>query len=269
MLKKDLVSVIIPTYNRANTITETVRSVLNQTYDKFEIIIIDDGSTDNTKDSVLKIDDLRIRYFWHEHTGLPAISRNIGLKMAGGEYIAFLDSDDIWLPQKLEKQVQFLKDYSDIFLVYSKCFIRSNGKIISVAPLNPKTGSIFNELYLRCNFVPILTVMMRNAEGRQPYSFDENKVLRAAEDYDLFLEIAYRERIAYIDEPLAIYSLHSRNISSDALANFKKAEYIMKKFGPFVPIPVRIIKYLTFYRQFFSRFILEEIKSIIRKKTLK
>jgi len=248
--EKNLVSVIIPTYNRAGIIGDTIRSVLNQTYDQFEIIVVDDGSSDNTRQVLEKFNDQRIRYFWYANSGLPAVARNRGLALARGEFIAFVDSDDIWLPEKLAKQVKILKENPDIFLVYTKCFIRKNGKTFSISPKNPKSGDIFIRLYMAYNFIPCLTVLMRNSNTL--YCFDENPALRAAEDYDLWLRIAHKERITFIDEPLGIYSMHSENISSDALETLKKWELIIKKFKADVPPVIFCRKYLSFYyRSFF------------------
>ena len=104
-MEDPLVSVIIPTYNRAGVIKETINSIINQTYSNFEIIIVDDGSTDNTGDIIKTFQDDRIKYYWKKNTGLPSKARNVGLKHVNGEFIAFLDSDDIWLPKKIETQL--------------------------------------------------------------------------------------------------------------------------------------------------------------------
>lgn len=106
IVKENLVSVIIPTYNRSDLIKETINSVLNQTHKNFELIMVDDGSTVNTKTVIESFKDNRIKYILQKHHGLLAVARNNGLKVAIGEYIAFLDSDDIWLTNKLEKQIE-------------------------------------------------------------------------------------------------------------------------------------------------------------------
>ena len=104
-----MVSVIIPTYNRACTLEKSVRSVLAQTYEDLELIIVDDGSVDNTKSVVKNIDDKRIRYYYQKNSGACA-ARNKGIDLAKGEYIAFQDSDDVWLPEKLSRQIQTIGD---------------------------------------------------------------------------------------------------------------------------------------------------------------
>src|SRR4030067_3517077 len=110
------VSVIIPTYNRRNLLEITIQSVLAQTIKNFEIIIVDDGSTDGTRDFVRSIQDKRIIYLYRKNSGLPAVARNIGILKATGRFIAFLDSDDLWVPEKLERQVLCFKKMPGIGL---------------------------------------------------------------------------------------------------------------------------------------------------------
>ncbi len=123
------VSVIIPTYNRARYITRAIDSVLAQTYKDWELIIVDDGSTDNTRDVVEPyLKDKRIRYVWQENRGVSA-ARNKGLDLAQGEYIAFLDSDDFYLPEKLMHSIEILDKYSNVVLVSSNSYVVSNAKL--------------------------------------------------------------------------------------------------------------------------------------------
>jgi glycosyltransferase involved in cell wall biosynthesis len=114
-----LVSIIIPTYNRAHLISETIRSVLNQTFDNWEILIIDDGSEDQTDELIDAFQDRRIKYLCIQHTGNFGRVRNEGLKLASGIYIAFLDSDDIWEPHKLEKQIALLEQHDGAYFIFN------------------------------------------------------------------------------------------------------------------------------------------------------
>lgn len=118
-----LVSIIIPTYNRANLIGETIRTVLNQTYTNWELIIIDDGSQDNTREIVSEFSDYRISYFFIEHCGIFGKVRNEGLKISKGDYVAFLDSDDLWSPEKLEIQLDLLNQYPEAFFIFNNITI--------------------------------------------------------------------------------------------------------------------------------------------------
>ena len=126
------VSVIIPTYNREEFITETIKSVLNQTYKDFEIIVVDDGSTDNTKQ---KLEPFKSKIKLIEQKNSErAVARNNGVKSSSGEYIAFLDSDDLWIKNKLENQVNFLDEKKDFILTYGQSFrINEHGKPIKTA----------------------------------------------------------------------------------------------------------------------------------------
>ena len=125
-MEKKLVSVITTTHNRGNIIKECINSVLNQTYKNFEYIIVDNGSTDNTKEIVHAFKDKRIKYIWQENSGSPAGSRNTGMMAAKGYYIAICDSDDLWLPQKLEKQIELFEKYNDILLVATNAIYFTN-----------------------------------------------------------------------------------------------------------------------------------------------
>ena len=113
------VSVIIPTYNRAEYLGEAIQSVFDQTFEDFEILIVDDGSTDDTQQLVLSFHDPRLRSFYQNNCGISA-ARNAAIRSADGEYIAFLDSDDVWLPELLESQVAVLDRRPEIGLVYAR-----------------------------------------------------------------------------------------------------------------------------------------------------
>ena len=116
-----LISVIIPTYNRNESLKRCIQSVIFQTYQNFEILVMDDGSTDGTKEIVTDFNDPRIIYEWDDNWGGPAKPRNRGIKKSSGEFIAFLDSDDWWLPKKLEESVVVLEKGSD--LVYHQLYM--------------------------------------------------------------------------------------------------------------------------------------------------
>jgi len=209
---QNLVSVIIPTYNRADFIIETVKSVLCQTYQDFEIIIIDDGSTDNTSDLIKTIDDVRLKYIYQKNSGLPASPRNVGIKKAKGNFIAFLDSDDLWLPEKLEKQVEILANDDNIGLVYCNAsYFGADYHGDSTIVQKGYSGDVFDKL-IEKNFVPALSVMCRREVFTVAGLFDESKNLRAVEDYELWMRIAKYFKLHYIDQVLCRYRLHSQNI---------------------------------------------------------
>ena len=176
----EIVSVIIPTYNRADLIRETIDSVLSQTYPEFEILICDDGSTDNTQEIINSYNDSRIKYLYQKNSGLPAKARNLGLQVAKGSYIAFVDSDDIWLPTKLAKQIQILQKKPQIMAVASnaivfplkehKAFKFKQDKLIS-----------FDELLLE-NIIFNSSVLIKRQILDEIGFLDENPQLRVVEE---------------------------------------------------------------------------------------
>lgn len=197
--EKGLVSIIMPSYNTASYIKETIQSVLNQTYQNWELIIVDDCSADNTDEVLGTIKDPRIRYFKNDKNSGAAVSRNKALREARGQWIAFLDSDDLWMPEKLEKQIHFMEknDYSFSYTNYEE--IDVEGKKTGIRVTGPKkitkTG-MFNYCWPGC-----LTVM-----------FDANKVgllqikdIKKNNDYAMWLKVCKKVNGFLLDEYLAFY----------------------------------------------------------------
>ncbi|KJU82099.1 glycosyltransferase-like protein, family 2 [Candidatus Magnetobacterium bavaricum] len=232
-IKKGLVSVIMPTYNHGHFIGEAIESVLNQTYKYLELIIIDNYSKDNTENIIHYFGDSRIKYIKFHNQGIIGASRNVGIRMASGEYIAFLDSDDFWLPEKLEKQVSFLETNNDYFLIYSKCYTMIGAEIQNTLPRDTemKSGYTFKHLFMSNNFILTLTVMIRNTNKNDNlYLFNEANDLIAIEDYDLWLKIAKNKKIGYINTPLAVYRIHDNNLSKQLIPYLKRHMKILLKY---------------------------------------
>jgi len=204
------VSVIIPTYNRADFICDAIDSVLAQTYKDYEIIVVDDGSTDNTKE-VLKKYDGKIRYFYKENMGVSA-ARNKGIKEAKGEYIAFLDSDDIWLTNNLETLINAIIT-SGVFVVTSTVkTIDVHGNILGIKPLLRKGFSIEDKFY-NMSYIPPSSVLLRREVFDKAGLFDE--AIKAAEDIDMWIRVSANFKVVRIDEPLALCRVHSNNLSKN------------------------------------------------------
>lgn len=209
---KNLVSVIIPTYNRGILVAETIKSVINQSYNDIEIIVVDDGSTDNTEEVIKNIVASNLFYIKTSNSGRPAVPRNTGFKHSRGEYIAFLDSDDIWLPDKIKRQVKILENDSRVGLVFCQCkFFGEGYRENKLYPSKAFSGNVFENLILG-NFVPTVSVLCRREVLEQIGVFDENPNLRAFEDYELWIRIAYKFQFHYINEPLCLFRMHSQNI---------------------------------------------------------
>jgi len=208
-----LVSVIIPTYNGSRFIRETIQSVLDQTYNNLEIMVVDDGSTDDTSLIVKSITDQRITYIQQKNAGVSP-ARNHGITVSKGDYIAFLDHDDVWLPCKLEKQLSLFEQNPKVALIYSDAFIINENNFI-MGKYSHKIkffrGRIFKELFSSC-FITILTVVIKKSVFLEVGPFLPYKI---CEDYDLLLKCAAKYPIDYIDEPLAKYRVHGSNYSKN------------------------------------------------------
>jgi len=200
-IKENLqISVIIPTYNRGWTIGEAVDSVLAQDYRDFELIVVDDGSTDNTPE-ILDAYRGTIKVFRQENQGVSA-ARNRGIDEASGGFIAFLDSDDLWLPQKLSRQVEFFNTTPDALICQTEEVWIRNGVRVNPKKRHKKPSGMIFEPSLALCLVSPSAVMMRRSLLEIVGNFDET--LPACEDYDLWLRISCRFPIYRIDTPLII-----------------------------------------------------------------
>jgi glycosyltransferase involved in cell wall biosynthesis len=233
------VSVIIPTHNRADFIGETLASVCAQTFPDFEVIVADDGSTDNTKEVVTSLGDTRIRYFWQPQSGgLPARVRNKAIGLSRGRYIAFLDSDDLWLPNKLEIQVPYMEAHPEVGFVFtnSEGFSSTKEKWRLVKfGLNRKATL---EDLLRENFIPMLTVLVRRTCLETVGGLCEDPAVNAIEDYELWLRLATRYPFQYIPVLTARYRVHGKNLqATDMIASTQRLVTVVRRFEKSRGIP--------------------------------
>ncbi len=224
------VSVIIPTHNRAEFLPSAITSVLNQTFQDFEIIIVDDCSKDNTQEVVRGFNDMRIKYIRNEVNKGEAGSRNVGILNSNAEYIAFLDDDDEWLPDKLRLQVDLLENNPSIVGVVYTGYVevdRSNNKIIwQMVPA--KRGNIYKDILVK-NYVGVpSTVVLRRACFEKVSLFDENIIYPT--DYDMWIRLSDKFCFEYIKESLVRYYVHERSISGNLELRIRGAEKILKKY---------------------------------------
>jgi glycosyltransferase involved in cell wall biosynthesis len=219
-LSSPKISVIIPTYNRSHLIKDAVESVLSQTYQAFELIIIDDGSTDNTKEVLTEYGE-RLQYIYQENQGRSA-ARNHGINLAKGEYIAFLDSDDVWFPDKLARQVPILESAPDnVVLVHGyKCIVDKNLQAIPGWEL--KLRNLYTlaerreetyENYLHSNYIFTSTILVRKTAITEIGGYDTST--QGVEDLDFYLRLLLvNYNFAFISEPplikyrLQVYEKH-------------------------------------------------------------
>ena len=195
-----LVSVIIPTYNRAGYIGCAVRSVLTQTFEDLELIVVDDGSTDNTREILSGFDDKRLKTVYQENKGVAA-ARNLGLDLARGLYVAFLDSDDYWLEKKLEMQLDFMHKSGFSISQTQETWIRK-GNMVNPGTRHQKfAGWIFARSLKLCLVSPSC-VMMHSGLVQQGFVFNES--LPACEDYDLWLRISLSYPVGLLSRGLTV-----------------------------------------------------------------
>lgn len=220
------VSIVVPTFNRENLLKETIESIFGQTFTDFELIIVDNYSKDNTEKLVKSYNDKRIRYFKNQNNGIVAINRNFGIKKANGELIAFCDDDDLWMQEKLEKQVlEFEKD-SQVGLVCTNGFSFDENGIRGKMGKSRDHYLTFEQL-LKDNTIPSCSVMVRKRALDEVGLFDESQEILTAEDYELWLRIATKYKIKYIDIPLVKYRVHAGTFQSTYLKGVKPLE-VMK-----------------------------------------
>jgi glycosyltransferase involved in cell wall biosynthesis len=203
------ISVVIPTYNRYDFLKRAIDSVLAQTYLCDEIIVVDDGSTDNT--SQIKKDTPNVTYIYQKNAGVSA-ARNSGINIAKNEWIAFLDSDDVWHVDKIQEQVQFHKEHQDIFISYTdESWVRDN-KEVKIPKKFKKIGKdAFLENISYCNIAPSSTLVHKKLFDTYGL-FDEK--LEVCEDYDLWLRISLKEKIGLVNKKLIIkYAGHEDQLS--------------------------------------------------------
>jgi glycosyltransferase involved in cell wall biosynthesis len=202
------VSVVIPVYNNGPYIAAAVKSVLAQTRPADEILVIDDGSTDNT---AAELEPFRnqIRYLYQQNRGEPT-ARNRGIREARSEYIAFLDADDMWMPDKLELQMEYLHRHPSCYLVYADMSTFDDNGIVDASVkarfrVTLPTGRVFRHLFMRSLFGPGTVVFRKECVEKVGY-FDES--LFVGSDYDMWLRISRHFDFGVIDQPLLMYRFH-------------------------------------------------------------
>ncbi len=241
-MKKSLVSVIITTYNRADYIKYSIDSVLKQTYDFFELIIIDDGSTDNTVDIIKTYNDKRIRYFYQRNFG-QNFARNYGLQLSKGEYAAFLDSDDVWEINKLEKQVAILDKHRNIGLVYcATAIIDRYNSIVGKQKIYNYSGKVTKQLLLLNFLYNGSCAMFRINDSLYKIGmFDES--IKRMTDWEFYLKYSVHNEFYCIPEYLLKYRMHSSTMSFNYMDYLASGFKILDKFFRNKDLPASIIKY--------------------------
>ncbi|HET6227332.1 MAG TPA: glycosyltransferase family 2 protein [Bacteroidia bacterium] len=224
------VSVIIPTWNRSKTLLTAVNSALNQTYPILEVLICDDGSTDNSKEIIAAINDTRVKWIDCGRNGRPAIPRNIGIKESKGEWLAFLDSDDEWFVQKIQKQMDALKQHLECLAVSSNAdIVDAEGKKRKQFHLIDASKFTFKDL-LNGNFIICSSALIHRSLIEKAGNFPEQKEFKAIEDYLLWLKIAAYTEWAYLKEPLLNYLDNpTQSIRADDIGPWQQRKIILSE----------------------------------------
>lgn len=218
------VSVIIHTYNNEKFIGETIDSVLGQTYSDYEIIVVDDGSVDRTHDALLPYLH-KIRYHYKENGGI-ASAKNAGIRLSEAEFIAFLDHDDLWVPDKLDVQMKYFAANPQVGLVYGKYASFRGDTELRIKPEKGYSGWIFTRL-LSKSIIQTSTVMVKRECLDVVGQYDESFIL--ADEYDMFLRIAKRYQCGFVDKVITRYRVHDANASKNDLLFDKENLGVYKK----------------------------------------
>lgn len=233
-----IVSVIIPTYNRASVLYYALRSVLNQTLSDFEIFVVDDASTDATASLIANFGDPRIHYIRFDTNQKAAAARNAGMQRARGKYIAFLDSDDEWLPAKLEKQVATLDALPDDWACcYTGAFVNKTGGLTRHRIYRPtKSGDMLRDLLMGKFVIWTPTFIFRRSILKEIGLMDVQLI--RSQDVDFYLRILSRYKIAVVSEPLAnIFLVLNKNLATVAAQSkrilYAKHESLIQSLGGF------------------------------------
>ena len=232
MTDNPLISVIIPTFNRKDMLKQCIYSIFAQTYHNLELIIVDNMSTDRSEEYIKNLHDRRIKYFRNPNNGVIAVNRNFGMRQATGEYIAFCDDDDLWLPNKLEKQIAIFRQTPNLTLVSSNAIIFKDNKLVKL--ISRQTNDICPNIrsLLNANLIFNSTVLLKKDIINTVGYLNESNVICGFEDYDFWLKIAkeFENSIYVLGEPLALYRIHSKNFTEfDLNKDINKFKVILEK----------------------------------------
>jgi glycosyltransferase involved in cell wall biosynthesis len=234
-----LVSVIIPSFNSGKFIAETLKSVINQTYQYLEVIVVDDGSTDDT---IIQIDPYhdRILYIYQGNRGLGG-ARNTGIKAASGELIAFLDADDLWFPNYIETMVEGLINRPETAVLYCWwSFIDEQGETLPEKGLCTEKGNIYLSLVTSNRFPP-MAALTRKYCVDEVGGFDENRLI--SEDWDFWLRIAQKGYIFdYLPNVLVKYRFHGSNMTLNVANSHKRYLNVLDKLFQQADLPAEVLK---------------------------
>lgn len=222
------VSVVIPTYNHALFLRNAIQSVCDQSFDDWEMIIVNNYSNDDTESVINSFNDTRIRHELFKNNGVIASSRNYGIELSRGEFIAFLDSDDIWYGDKLERSVSALKQGYDL-ICHAENWMRA-GSVVRTVQYGPTEMAIYRTLLYSRNCLSTSAITVRKRCLKEVGGFSEDAAFITAEDYDLWLRLS-RSGVTFhfLEDVLGEYTLHDSNSSNMILRQMRAELSVLKK----------------------------------------
>ncbi len=234
-----MITIIVTTYNREGYLEKCLKSILSQTFTDISVLVISDGYFKDTEILVKSFKDNRIKLLSNSHTGLPAVSRNIGLKNVQTKYVCFCDDDDVWYPDKLESQYEIFKN-SNVDVVFTDIkYINENGLIIQNKLNSPlRFFNYFLSLDIHGHFIKnniCLSSAMIKTELSKENLFNESVKYRGTEDYIFWLELIIKNKnIYYLKQELVGYRIHENNLSSNRLEAYSRSihslKYLLEKY---------------------------------------
>ncbi|MBW2642661.1 MAG: glycosyltransferase family 2 protein [Deltaproteobacteria bacterium] len=242
-MKRPIVSIIVPTFNRAGMIHRAIESIKYQTFNDWELIVVDDASTDDTEEILQRYmrNDARIGYTKHAENKGGSAARNSGIKKSKGSYIALLDDDDRWHPEKLRLQYDYLQNHPETGLIYSGfCYVDyETDKIIK--SVRPRYQGNVSSIILKTNIIGSPTPLIRNECFQRAGLFDEK--LTSCQDWDMWIRISRFYSFAYVNECLAEVTMHGRQISSDLSSKIDSRKKLLDKYFYFIKKKPSILSY--------------------------
>ena len=224
------VSIIMPTYNQAEFVTKAIKSIIDQKFDDWELIIINNFSSDGTLDKIKEFNDLRIQVYNYKNNGIIAAARNLGINKAKGKYLAFLDSDDYWTPYKLSECKRFLEENNYDIVCHGEEWITLNGKSIRRMFYGPdKAAETFSLIFNR-NALSTSAVFLKKNIIEDVRGFNTDPKYKMVEDYDLWIRLSVRNfKFGFIKKILGVYVVHN-STSRNALFKQMLSEINLLRF---------------------------------------
>ncbi len=244
------ISVVIPAYNAMYYLPDTLDNLLKQTYDDFEVIIVNDGSSDSIEKWFSQLQDKRIKLICQENQGLAG-ARNTGIIHAKGEYLAFLDADDLWEPTKLEKQVRILEESPEVRLVYTWVeYVNETGQSTGRVLKHIAEGNVWEKL-IECNLIECGSVAMVRRRCFDDVGIFDKNLESFVEDWDMWLRIAFRFPFKVVKEVLVYYRQHSNSTSKNWHAMEKGYNLVIEKAFYYTPKKLRYLKNKSYAYAYF------------------